>query len=93
MSAAPSTLSYTVKNVVNDDNPAAPTLTVNVDVSTTLPGGVKMAKTFPVVIDAPTADQVAAYKTGAAVTLTLAPAAAAPAAPASTAPASSTASR
>ncbi len=77
MSAAPTALSHTVKNVVSDDNPTAPTLTVHVDVSTTLPGGVKMAKTFPVVIANPSADQVAAYKTGAAVTLTLAPAAAA----------------
>ena len=86
MAAAPATLSYTVKNAVSDDNPDAPTLTVHVDVSTTLPGNVKMAKTFPVVIAKPTADQVAAYKTGAAVTLTLAPAAAA----ASIAPAAST---
>ncbi len=87
MIVAPSTLSYTVKNVVSDDNPAAPTLTVHVDVSTTLPGGVKMAKTFPVVIPAPTADQIAAYKTGAAVTLTLAPAPAAASSSTTAAPA------
>ena len=72
MSAAPVTLPFTVKNAINDDNPAAPSLTVHVDVSTTLPGNVKVAKTFPVSIPNPTADQIAAFKTGAAVTLTLA---------------------
>ncbi len=86
MSAAPVALSHTVKNAVADDNPEAPTLTVHVDVSTTLPGNVKMAKTFPVVITNPTADQIAAYKTGAAVTLTLAPA------PAAASPSTSTTS-
>ena len=74
MSAAPVAVNHTVKNAVNNDDPTAPVLTVYVDTSTTL-NGVKMARTHPVTIANPTADQVAAYKAGAAVTLTLAPAA------------------